>query len=354
MEKGHFIKAGILSALLVILFLVFLEYYWRSKGLIISYNDDKVMWADQRRKVDRLENPGTVFSGGSRIKFDLDVAMWKEETGEDPIQLAIVGTPARLVIFDLAEDKDFRGNVIIDVAEGQFFYPPNPRREKMAKETLQYFHDQTPAQRASAQLNFALESKLVLLEESRLGLNGLLEEVRIRNRKGVVSMPTQAFENGMVITNAGRQNLITARFLRDTMAQRLQSDYWMKGGAANMVRNRPPKGDSLLQVFKLYSAAIEKIRTRGGKVIFVRPPSSGAFLERERKAFPGPNTGINCLYKLKHPEFILLIILYLLVCNVRSYRTFHRPTRKFLQGNWYEYLKKNMVGNFRNNLKPAL
>lgn len=45
-------------------------------------------------------------------------------------------------------------------------------------------------------------------------------------------------------------------------------------------------GDDLTQIFGRIKASVEKIRNRGGKVIFVRTPSSGPLAEAEEKKYP--------------------------------------------------------------------
>jgi len=75
-----------------------LFYAWnitgRSRGFLPTYNDDKVLWANQRKKVYQPLDQATVFiQRGSRIKYDLDIPTWEKVTGEKAIQLALVGTP---------------------------------------------------------------------------------------------------------------------------------------------------------------------------------------------------------------------------------------------------------------------
>ena len=64
-------KSAILVVILTAIFLCCWEYYWRSNGYIIGYNDDASLWYKYRMKV--YDDAATVFLGSSRIKFDLDV-----------------------------------------------------------------------------------------------------------------------------------------------------------------------------------------------------------------------------------------------------------------------------------------
>src|SRR5882757_6314092 len=108
MQSTQFSKTAALMLVMVAIFVLCLEYYWRSRGFLPTYNDDKVLWANQRKKVYQPLDQATVFIGGSRIKYDLDIPTWEKVTGEKAIQLALVGTPARLILRDLANDQKFR------------------------------------------------------------------------------------------------------------------------------------------------------------------------------------------------------------------------------------------------------
>src|SRR6187549_2601656 len=171
---GHLFKALVAAVVVVLGFALWYEWYWRSKGLTISYNDDKVLWARHRRQVYVPSDQATILLGSSRIKFDVDIATWKEEAGEKAIQLSLPGTPPQLILHHLANDINFKGKVIVDVMELQFFAIDRDRREKSAREAIEYFDNETPAQKTSALINHMLESKIVFLEEGLLGLTRLL------------------------------------------------------------------------------------------------------------------------------------------------------------------------------------
>ena len=74
---GHLFKALVAAVVIVLGFALSYEWYWRSKGLTISYNDDKVLWARHRRQVYMPADQATILLGSSRIKFDVDIATWK-------------------------------------------------------------------------------------------------------------------------------------------------------------------------------------------------------------------------------------------------------------------------------------
>jgi hypothetical protein len=242
-----------------------------------------VLWSTKRKEIYKAAEEATVFVGGSRIKFDLDVPTWENLTGEKAIQLAIPGTPGRLVLRDLANDKNFKGKVIIDVADGQFFsLPDSTRRDRLAREALEYYYDETPAQRVSSSINFFLESKLVLLEEGKYSLTSLLNDLKLPNRPGVNVSPATFTPKEFGVSTFDRQTWITPMFLADPQLQKRQKDFWTRG-----IKNASPiKGDTLNALLEQTKKAIDKLRARGATVIFVRPPSDGPYIEMETRLYP--------------------------------------------------------------------
>lgn len=279
MESNRLLKASVLTLVLVVTFIMSFEWYWRNRGFTPTYNDDKMLWAAKRKELDRITEHSTVFVGGSRIKFDLDIPTWERLTGEKVIQLAITGTPGRIVLRHLSNNEKFKGKLILDVAEGQLFSVADTMRvDKSAREAIDYYTNETPAQNVSASINYLLESNLAFLEERKFSLTPLLMDLKIPNRSGVFEIPPFPKEISTVSFN--RQNSMTPMFLKDTRLQKKQIDTWMGFKIPPVI-----KGDTLMTFLKETKAAIDKIRSRGGVVVFVRPPSSKGILEREKR-FP--------------------------------------------------------------------
>lgn len=275
-------KSFLLTLFLVFCFMVGMEAYWRNRGFSATHNDDKILWSTQRKEIYLPADKATVFIGSSRIKFDLDIPTWKKLTGEEVIQLAIAGTSPRPILQDLANDESFKGKLIIDMMEPLFFSFNTFITEKFARESITYFFNETPAQEASAFINTELESRLALLEEGNFGLTTLLNDLQLPDRIGVFSFPS--FPKEFVSSSFDRQTSINPMFLADTLLQKRQIENWIKLGALN----RAPgiKGDTLEAVFNEVKSAVNKIRTRGGSVVFVRPPSNGGYLETEKIVYP--------------------------------------------------------------------
>jgi hypothetical protein len=274
-------KAGALALVFVIIFILCWEFYWRNRGFHPTINDDKIYWATKRKEIYRPADQSTVFIGPSRIKFDLDIPTWEKLTGEKPVQLAIVGTSCRLILKDLADDLQFKGKLLVDATEFSLFSGMS-RRETSAIEALDYYHEETPSQKISATINNGIESQLVFVEAGKFGLNSLLNELDIPNRKKVFSRPP--FPKEFAVTDFNRQSFITPMFLAQKELQQKQINNWRRMGAFD--KKPGLKWDSLVSVFDQIKKSIDKIRSRGGQVVFIRPPSSGEYLETERIVYP--------------------------------------------------------------------
>ncbi|MCO6479990.1 MAG: hypothetical protein J5I94_25355 [Phaeodactylibacter sp.] len=281
METTKMARAALLSLAIATVFLLAWEGFWRSRGFIPTYNDDKALWAVKRKEVYEPQGGATVFIGSSRIKFNLDIPTWEKITGEQAVQLALVGTSPILTLQDLAEDENFTGKLVVDVTEPLFF-SQNPAFHQSAKESVAYYHKQTPAEKASSAISLALESRLAFLEERRFSLNTLLNDIPLPNRPGVFQFP--AFPKGFEWNTFGRQTYMSDMFLSDSAAIKRQTDIW---AMLIMGNPEPPiAGKELDGVLAGIKASVDKIRSRGGKVIFVRTPSSGPMEAAEQKGFP--------------------------------------------------------------------
>jgi hypothetical protein len=186
------------------------------------------------------------------------------------------------VLKDLAEDEHFAGTVIVDVTEIVFFTSSPGPYDKFANSSVKFYPNWSLAQQASFHVNQALESQLIFLDEERFALRFLLERLRIPNRPGVFAMPP--FPMKFTINDQHRQTFITDDFVADTAMQHEQQQIWYK--ALNPFPKMPLPDSSLTRIFTEVKSQVAKIQGRGGKVVFLRMPSTGPFLEIEKRVMP--------------------------------------------------------------------
>ena len=280
METPDFKRAGILSLVLLVTFVAGWEFYLRSMGYNIAYNDGKELWSDKRAMVYEPIDKATVFIGASRNKYALDIDTWQSLTGDHAIQLAIEGNSPLPVFDDLAKDTKFKGKVVFDVTEGTFFTTSTGIAEP--KEDIDWYKKRTPAQRLSFILNTALESKFVFLDKYNFSLNALMNKFHVTKRKGLIDDPIFPTEFGR--TTFERQEIMMDRFLTDTLLQNRVKGIWTFFG--NVYKDVPLTGARLDSLLGTIKNDAEKIMARGGKILFLRTPCSGPLLADDRKLFP--------------------------------------------------------------------
>lgn len=257
------------------------EWYCRANGRELSYPSTKSFWNQERNKLQ--DHPdATVIIGSSRVLFGIDLEVWKEEMGTRPIQLAMEGTSPVPVLKHLAQDENFRGSLLVGVTPDLFFTPENTRATSRADKQVAFHADETPAQKLSHQINMVLESKLVFLDEEQLGLENLLVHVPLPNREGVMQFPVFAYH--FTKLSEHRQRSMTQAFLDSKALQKQQTGVWAT--FSRMDTLPPIVGPQLMLLLDTIKVAVDRIVKRGGKVMFVRMPSSGGCLARETAKFP--------------------------------------------------------------------
>jgi hypothetical protein len=281
MTSTHFIRAGRLALFLFLLAILGWEIYLRHHRVTISYDDNDALFADKMAMIHQPSDQATVFIGSSRIKYDLDIPTWEALTGKKAIQLANVGSCPRVVLEELAKDPDFKGDLIIDVTEPLFF-STRATFDESTRKKLSYFRNRTPTQRFSFQVNHFLESQLVFLDQDNFAIDAMLDNAQLLPpREGVfpgVYFPRE-FEN----VSFDRQSYMTPEFVADTNLQKQVRDIWAYG----MTQIRPPlPAQQMDSIFNSVKRDVDKIKARGGEVLFVRTPSSGPYRESEAKRFP--------------------------------------------------------------------
>jgi hypothetical protein len=280
MQPTNLKRAGLFALFISFIAILSWEVHLRNKGNKISFDDNEALWADKRAMVYEPSDRATVFAGSSRIKYDLDIPTWQALTGKQAIQLANVGSSPRLVLKDLAHDENFKGSLIVDVTEDVFFSEV-AFYDWRTKKKIAYYKDRTPTERFSFQVNHVLESQFVFLDQDNFSINAMLENMRIPSRPGI--FPGLFFPMGFTLVNFERQSYMTPDFVADTNQQNAVKGIWAYG----MQRGAAPMSSAELDgIFNSVKSDVDKIRSRGGQVLFVRPPSSGRYKEAELKGFP--------------------------------------------------------------------
>jgi hypothetical protein len=280
MQSNSLAKSALLAVILTVVVIGLWEFHLRGQGIKPDYDDDAELWANKRAMIYQPANKTTVILGSSRGVFDIDIPTYEHMTGKQVVQLSMVGSTPRTVFDDLANDPDFKGKLIFDVTETLFFNNA-PFILTTPTENLNYYKKETPAQKVSFALDAPIEANFVFLNQYYFSINPLLDQLHISDRPGI--RPGLDFPLDFGVTDFDRQNRMTDRFLADTSLQNRVRGIWLM---LNGVLPPSITGKALADNLQNVKDDVDKIRKRGGDVIFLRTPSSGPIAGIEAKLFP--------------------------------------------------------------------
>src|SRR5437773_1873813 len=269
------------------------EFYCRSIGYGPTLDDNEDLWTMTRQ---RVEPESVVIIGDSRGWYDLDLDELQKGLGKRPVQLAMGGGCGYPVLADLANDKAFHGTIICSFVPRLFFAPPGTPPMERGEKAVKRFHSQTPAQRASQYLAFSLEERVAFLKQEELTLADLLQRLPIPTRPGALVSPRLPPCFGTIDRERRARMIEECARPGSELAKRIQQ-IWIPLFTPPPPPSYIPReqfmakiGEAIGGRFRDTAAAIEKIRARGGKIVFVRFPHSGGWKELEDRDTPREKT----------------------------------------------------------------
>jgi len=244
------------------------EAYWRARGFRSDVPNTKELWEYWRSRVYDDDGQVIVLLGTSRMKADIDLDTVKQRLPRyRVVQLAIVGDSSPIgTLQNLAEDERFRGIVLCGIMAPLFDRPRwNDQRDF-------YGHRSASRQIRSTVCTNYLQEHLVAFN-SRLRLTSLLTRWLDAHQLPKPDFKRQTFRRSLQYDFFRSEDLGERRQRR---AEQYGSLY-AQGDASNFVEMR--------QGLRELNESIQRIRDRGGDVVFVRLPSSGKRLQLEEDRF---------------------------------------------------------------------
>lgn len=251
------------------------EVGMRQLGLRAGDLDDgRAHWAAERRKVDTGPRDSVVLIGDSRMLFDTDLATWQTLTGRRPIQLALPATNAQPFLHDLAVDEHFAGLVVIGTAEIAYFRAGST----FYASVLDYIKTESPTKRIGHQIHKQLSRYLAFLDSNYTPFS-LIEQNDWPERPGVFS----AYQDVWKISESydDRQTYLWDRIERDAFLRGHVQRVWSK-----VFSGEPLAPEVIARAIANTKSDIDRIRARGGEVVWVRPPSAEPILGKEHVLAP--------------------------------------------------------------------
>lgn len=264
----------------------------RSMGYLPSVNETSDLWARERSRIDR---PGvdTVVIGSSRAQFDFDLETYGNYfSTEPPVQLAMPGTAPLELLESVVEADEFKGTVILGVTPMLWFVPQGMPVEQ-ARRAVGRYENWSPSQQAGLWLALPLQHRLAYLNTEDLRLSALLSNLQTRNRPAAEANQPPRLPPYF----AGLDDRRQARMWKhcdfgSPQALEIQQR-WLK-----LFAPPPPPAhlteEALRELFAGFvestlerlRVAVEALRARGCRVVFVRFPSTGRLREIERQLAP--------------------------------------------------------------------
>jgi hypothetical protein len=255
---------ALIVMVLVILFTSVWEWKMRTLELIpgdLGANYD--VWAELRREVDKRDVPVAII-GDSRILFDTDLDRAVQLTSVRPLQLAIAGGSGLPILENLADDPHFRGLAIVGMAERAYF--DTEFAAVRPQKALELSRWESPSKRGSFLIQRVISHGLAMLNDD-YQLSTLVFRLDRDWRPGVkgpYDEPWKAQE-----TAAGGQTWIWRRLEHDQRLSEHTRNVWHQ-----LFLPTPIDDEIIKALFVRTKIAVDKIRARGGDVVFVRPPSA--------------------------------------------------------------------------------
>jgi len=260
------------------------DAYWRTQGAEPSYRNSEGPWAIQRRRIDHGEGDAVVFSGSSRVLFDLQLDVWEQQAGRRPIQLALEGTSPVGLMEDLAADPDFTGTLIVGVAPGLFFSGFEYRKEAFAR-----FAHESPTQWLGQRISMLVEPYLAFYNFD-FALFTVIKRQPWPLREGVRTRMDVRKLSNMAID---RNNRMWSKLATDKAYAAIARQVWADGfkpaselSEEEMARRLEGRNHQIERAV----AATRALQAKGVEVIFVRNPSEGHYAITEPMFNPRAET----------------------------------------------------------------
>lgn len=281
-------KSAGLAVCCLLPMLILWELHWRSEGFPCSPDENKHLWAENRAKVNSMGPEDVVLTGSSRLLFDIQLDIWQSVTGKRPVQLALPGASPLPVLRDLADNTAFTGTIVVGVTPGLFFSSSGPGRGSWdsASKQVDHYQQRTYAQRFTHWIDKFFQKHLAFLENDMgpfyndLDLKTMINRIPLKGR--IAEAPPFPW---FKYVDEDRNVTMLARVTADTAYAGMIRRIWQHFDSG------PPPDSAVLAkntaaVIEMTMQCVRTITERGGRVVFVRCPSSGWFLEMENARFP--------------------------------------------------------------------
>lgn len=267
-SSNNWKKTWFTTGALFLLCVVCAEFALRSVGYFPEI-DDRLAWANLRGNASDDEGKVIALLGDSRMVYNISTETLHEQyPGYHIAQLALVGKSPLAVLEDLANDPKFKGIVICAVSCDRL----RSIHQKDQQEYVDYYHkgkNRTEGINRKITAFFQTYSVMLRSEKKIMSIGRtILRSQPLGGRSLVHNFPDRS---GGVNLHAYKEKdllqMVDNRKKREEKSTPITPADWL---------HEAMKTEPLVQ----------KIQSRGGRVIFIRMPTSEEYLEIEYRQYP--------------------------------------------------------------------
>ncbi|MDI1302378.1 MAG: hypothetical protein PSX71_10765 [bacterium] len=282
------------ASLLFLVFVVMLESLLAIRGFHPGVDESVVRWVRERTHASQAGSKALILLGASRIQLGADMDTLRSGLGLHPVQLAIDGGSFVPVLEGLARDKRINGTIVVDFDES--FLVGLPGSFDMALQCQRSFDtksgmDLIDFKESEAWLKDGLSANMRSYADGTRPLTALFHRVldpRATPRYVVSNVDRSRVADYSLVS---MPDFYYQRVLREMGATiSIDNNFSWKLLDAALSRDielMPPSDNTMfLERMEALVITVEKIEARGGKVFFIRMPTSGLIHQIQLKRFP--------------------------------------------------------------------
>lgn len=265
--KAPYIKKALLTLALFVLLLTALEIHLRALGHLPSVQDTGMLWSIQRHQLEKHTKPQIVLVGASRMQLGIDEKQTRQLLpGHDLVQLAIDGNHGLPVLEDIALNSSFNGTVLFSFNSEIVLYDA-PKSHDYVKDYHRFYS-------GPRWLDEHLDQWLT---------TGIQEHWVVANMSPVFLMKHRLSPAPAITWMDGRRFRMADY---DRLSPPDLADLRKKRAGTVKHRGELPSPAEWLEKVEVMEGWVRAIEARGGRVVFIRFPSSGDRWRNDQVNFP--------------------------------------------------------------------
>lgn len=242
-----------------------------------GYTNFTTQWAEERRKLDQTDHGFRVLLlGSSRMLWAADLNILEQELGTRPLQLAIAGTGPALMLQSVVEDTDFDGLMLVGVTPFLF----NRLDEgAFGKDALRWYEGASPSEYVGYRIHSLLSAYLGFLDDGFKLFSMIDHYSDLPERDGVVDLNAEDWKLGDHYGDR-QTDLWPPVEVEGSFDNEQILAFWRDG----LIRDPEPPEEMekmATEAVEFFAPLVERLRERGGDVVFIRMPSSGKYLDHD-------------------------------------------------------------------------